>query len=96
MPDYLDLLVLTALIITVLTVLFVLGLRRLLRSSPKEPTRESWLRWRACTMKRAYSSRGETRVVVARRHREGDNVEAYQCRWCKRWHVGHSRTLRRG
>lgn len=94
MPAYLDLLVLAVLVLVI--VLFVLGLRRLLRRTTKQPTRESWLRWRACTRKRAYSTRREAQVVVARHKREADTVAAYQCRWCKRWHVGHSRSLRRG
>jgi hypothetical protein len=94
MPAYLDLLVLAVLVLVI--VLFVLGLRRLLRRAMKQPTRESWLRWRTCTRKRAYSTRREAQVVVARHKREADTVAACQCRWCKRWHVGHSRSLRRG
>ncbi len=51
MPAYLDLLVLAVLVLVI--VLFVLGLRRLLRRAMKQPTRESGLRRRTCTRKRA-------------------------------------------
>jgi hypothetical protein len=94
MPDYQDLWVPAALIVFIF--LIVLGVLRSLRRTIKQPTRESWLRWRACTRKRAYSTKREARVVVARHKREGDIVAVYQCRWCRRWHVGHSQSLRRG
>ena len=93
MPDYLDLWVLAPLVFIIF--LFVLGVLRILRHATKQLTRESRLRWRACTRKRAYSTRREAQVVVARHQREGNTVVPYQCRWCKRWHVGHSRSLRR-
>jgi hypothetical protein len=87
MPEYIDLLVLAAFLVIVALVL--IGLRRLMRGVPQESARDQWLRWRACTRKRAYSTKKEAQVVVGRHAMQGDVVEAYQCRWCKRWHVGH-------
>jgi hypothetical protein len=91
--EYQDVLTLAALVIIVALVVFVLW--KLLTPLPKESSRDSWLRWRACTRKRAYSTRKEARAVVGRHRREGDVVEEYQCRWCRRWHVGHPSPLRR-
>ena len=48
-------------------------------------------RWRTCLRKRSYRSKKEAGHVVGRHALEGDVVHAYQCPYCKRWHVGHRR-----
>lgn len=93
MPEYADLIILVGFL--VVATLVILGLWRLTRSIPRESSRESWQRWRGCTRKRAYETRKEARAVVARHMRQGDVVDAYQCRWCGRWHVGHPSPLHR-
>ncbi|MEX2599528.1 MAG: hypothetical protein WD533_07725 [Dehalococcoidia bacterium] len=87
MPELNDILIIAGFLAIVIAVLLVL--RRLTRSMPKESTRESWLRWRACTRKRSYKTKREAEVIVDRHASQGDVVESYQCRFCGKWHVGH-------
>lgn len=89
-----DLLFVAAFLVGV--VLFLVGLRRIVRSMSRKSERESYRRWRGCGRKRAYQTKAAAQKVVGRHAREGDVVEAYRCRWCDRWHVGHRSPLRRG
>lgn len=57
-------------------------------------------RARGCAGKLAHGSPQGAQVQIARlvaqRGAPADAYEAYECRWCGRWHVGHRNPRKRG
>ena len=58
----------------------------------KDP-RYSGSRYRCCARKRAYGSRSAHRAARVLREAQGQDVHAYACPYCHRWHVGHEATV---
>lgn len=46
-------------------------------------------RYRACARKRAYGEKAAHRAARQLRDAQGQDVHAYPCPHCRRWHVGH-------
>lgn len=47
------------------------------------------LRRQACEGKRAYYEREAAQLEANRLWKGGERVRPYQCKFCKRWHIGH-------
>ena len=49
---------------------------------------------RGCTSKSVFTSRREATQVGRHGHHASGQLEAYHCRWCDLWHLGHRRRTR--
>lgn len=50
-------------------------------------------RERTCSRKRKYDRAGASQVLRDMRKRGDYTAEAYPCRFCHKWHIGHERVL---
>ena len=50
-----------------------------------------YLQWQGCLRKKVYLTKpAAVRVAKQTPKKAGKRAEAYACRWCQYWHVGHN------
>lgn len=49
-------------------------------------------RYKSCERKVRYSKKSAIRATAEMAVKTGENFDAYECDYCKGWHVGHSMT----